>query len=86
MKTKKRPLYYDDEQNQVMYPWKKWFRMRSVTLVHGTDFDCLVHSMAQQVRNAARKYGYRVHMVVNQHSISFSPENLGRKEGKRNGS
>lgn len=70
---KRRPPHYDAERNQVVYPWKRWFSKKGATvLVRRRDYQCLTHSMAQQVRNAARLYGYRVHIIVGDASVTFS--------------
>jgi len=42
----------------VRYPWDSWFTkctFRSHKLTKGKDFQCQTHSMAVQIRNAAKK-------------------------------
>jgi hypothetical protein len=46
------------------YPWRRWFRMPEFVLRRYTDFNGMAHSMGQQVRNAASKYGVRVGISV----------------------
>jgi hypothetical protein len=44
----------------VRHPWEKWFSKKSFRLIRGKHFNGMVHSMAQQVRNAASARGLRV--------------------------
>lgn len=36
------------------YPWDDWLRGTTLSLRKGIHFDCQIHGMAQQIRNAAR--------------------------------
>lgn len=55
------------------YPWKKWFAKEgTVTLQQGKHFDCLVHSMAQQIRNAAYRHGVQVSLVLEEKKIGLN--------------
>lgn len=49
------------------YPWGRWFRLPEFVLRRYADFNGMAHSMGQQIRNAASKYGVRV-------GISVSPD------------
>lgn len=46
------------------YPWRRWFRLPEFVLRRYTDFNGMAHTMGQQVRNAAAKYGVRVGIRV----------------------
>jgi hypothetical protein len=46
------------------YPWRRWFRMPEFVITRYTDFNGMAHSMGQQVRNAASRYGVRVGISV----------------------
>ena len=45
-----------------LYKWDEWFRRRRVTLRRGKDFTCGIGTMIQQLRNAASKRGYAIHV------------------------
>jgi hypothetical protein len=47
----------NDKLHRIRYPWKRWFSQKKTTLVQGKHFQCQIHSMAQQIRNTAPKYG-----------------------------
>ena len=49
------------------HPWDKWFKRKRFKLIAGKHYDCMTHSMAQQVRNAAFDRGIEV-------SITIKPE------------
>lgn len=51
------------------YPWLKWLKKKKLYLKRGKDFEALPHSMAQQLRNAAFRYGYVVSVKVGENSI-----------------
>lgn len=55
-----------------IYPWKKWFKKRKFTVEEGADYECMTHSMAQQIRNAA--YRHRVHVSLTLHHNSIDVE------------
>ncbi len=42
------------------YRWDDWFGMGRFTLLRGRDYACEQMSMAQQVRNAAARRGFRI--------------------------
>lgn len=46
------------------YNWDKWFQKKSFKLVKGVDYECMTHSMAQQVRNEAAKRGFYVSVKI----------------------
>ena len=47
------------------YPWDDWFRRkRPFVLVQDVDFECMMHSMAQQVRSAASSRGVLVSLSI----------------------
>lgn len=52
------------------YPWERWFSKRKFTLVKGRHYECQPHSMAQQVRSAASKYGCRVSIKLEGETIT----------------
>ena len=52
-------------QGGTKYPWVQWFqRKKEFELIRGEHFKCLPHSMAQQMRNAAYRHGYRVSISI----------------------
>lgn len=54
-------------QGGVRYPWDKWLRRKKpFRLTQGEDYQGLSHSMQQQVRNAAYRFGYRVSIQTKQ--------------------
>lgn len=61
-----------------LYPWSKWFKLkvgspvRQKTLIRGVHFDCMPHSMAQQVRNAAYKRGRRVSIQIEEDCLKIT--------------
>ena len=69
----------------AMYPWEKWFERatkRRVSLNRGREFECLPHSMAQQLRNAAYRHRYKVSVDIHEDSISFEALEMGIEEGE----
>ena len=46
------------------YPWDRWFRRKRFTLVKNKDYDCMTHSMAIQVRQAAWKREIQVSVRI----------------------
>lgn len=63
-------------RSRMIYNWKKWLKSKRFTLKKGKDFNCLPHSLAQQCRNAAYRYGYKVSINIYEDSI----EVFSRKE------
>ena len=51
-------------QSGVLYPWLEWLKRGDLILTQGKDFNCLPHSMSQQLRNAAFRHNYRVSIDV----------------------
>lgn len=47
---------------KVRHPWAEWFGRKKVVLVRGKHFLCQPHSMAVQIRAAARRQ--RLHVKV----------------------
>lgn len=55
------------KKKPVRYPWDKWLAYkREYRLKKGKDFDCMVHSMSVQVRNAAYRRGMSVQVVIDE--------------------
>lgn len=48
------------KSKQVRYPWDRWLSKRRTTLRRGRDFQCQLHSMGVQMRNAALLRGIPV--------------------------
>lgn len=44
------------------YPWSEWFEQKRLRAVGGRDYRCTQRSFVQQLRNAATKMGYLVHV------------------------
>lgn len=53
------------KQLMTRYPWNEWFSEDHFTLRKGDDFDCEVHSMGVQIRNAAYKRKFKVSVHLN---------------------
>ena len=51
-------------QKAKAYPWDRWFKKKRFTLVRGVHYECMTHSMAQQVRDAACQRGVGVHVKI----------------------
>lgn len=45
---------------RAIYPWDRWFRAGSFTLVAGDHYSCATHGMMQMVRARAAERGVRV--------------------------
>lgn len=56
-------------RGKKLYQWEKWFKSKKFTLKKGKDYECLTHSIAQQCRNAAFRYGYLVSIKVFENKI-----------------
>jgi hypothetical protein len=55
----------------VRYPWDKWLgKKQAYTLQRGRDFNCKVHGMAAQLRNAASKRGMSVSIAIEGDSLT----------------
>ena len=52
-----------------LYPWERWFSQKSFRIIRGKHFDCQVHGMAQQIRNAASYYGVGVSISVEAETV-----------------
>jgi hypothetical protein len=66
-------------KEKIRYPWHRWLsRQNRLTLVHGKDFGCQPHSMAQQCRNAALQLGVQLSIRINGDTLTII--NKGRKE------
>lgn len=55
-----------------VYPWGDWLKKSAFTLKQGRDFDCMPHSMAQQVRNTARKYQKKVSVKIEEDTLKVT--------------
>ena len=57
------------------YPWEKWMNSdERTTLRRGRDYDCMTHSMAQQVRMEATRWGLSVSIQIADDGKSLSFE------------
>lgn len=63
-------------QGNLEYPWEVWLKRRVIRLKHGVHYDCMEHSMAQQLRNAARVYGYKVKISITPSGLVAIPTKL----------
>ena len=50
----------------VRYDWNRWFKRKSFTLRKGKHYQCMPHSMAVQVRNAAARRGLVVRVFIDE--------------------
>lgn len=70
-----------------IYPWNDWFKRAEFTLertrgkVKG-DYDCMPHSMAQQIRTAASRYGKRVSIKFDEDRLTVTVEKANAKGRK----
>lgn len=46
------------------YPWLRWFGQLHFTLKKGRDYDCRTDTMANMVRQAAARHGYKVSILI----------------------
>ena len=46
------------------YPWDEWFSCSNFQIRHGEHYDCRSDSMAQQVRQAAKRKGFTVKITI----------------------
>ncbi len=56
----------------MKYDWDKLFKRKKFTIVRGRDFHCQMHSMAQQVRNAAVAREKHVSVNINEDVITVT--------------
>lgn len=69
-------LEVEEVHKNAVYPWDKWLgKKRPFEIRQGVDFSCQLHSMAQQIRNVAKKRGLRVSLHLKGMSITI--KNLG---------
>lgn len=55
----------------AIYPWDKWMNRKTpLKLVRGRDYHCQPHSMAQQCRNAAGRYGVSISVSIEDGTIT----------------
>lgn len=43
-----------------IYKWEEWFKERDFTIHRGRDYVCSQSGMAQQIRQAATRFGVRI--------------------------
>lgn len=62
------------------YPWDEWLKpgSRDVVIVRGEDYRGRSHGMASTIRQAARKRGLSVSLVVGQGRITIKTHNPNR--------
>lgn len=78
-----------------IYPWNKWFSKtrftvcrKKTTIIQGEtrvergDYDCMPHSMAQQIRTAASRYGKRVSIKFDEDRLTVTVEEA-RAKGRK---
>lgn len=69
---------------RAKYPWDKWLAYkRSYWLCRGEHFDCMLHSMGVQIRNAATARSMRVRVVIDEKEKALHVTNLKRKRSKK---
>lgn len=51
------------------YPWEYWFSHNEILLEKRVHYESLDHGFAQYIRRAARRYGYKVSLVVSEGKI-----------------
>ncbi len=69
-----------------IYDWDDLFsREGYTTLTKGKDYDCLTHSMAQQIRNEAKNRRVRVTISITETGLSFRVGLKIRKTRKESG-
>jgi len=61
------------KQGVPSYPWRYWMTRRvNLRLVQREDFFCAPYIMAQQIRNAAARYGVTVSISIQDKEVSVS--------------
>lgn len=74
----------------IRHPWDRWFcrgpyrdrgPFRRVCLRRIRDYDCMPHSMAVQIRNAAAARGLHVSVRIEEDVITVTPLRRRRKKG-----
>lgn len=53
------------------YPWEKWMNSEETTLRRRIDYDCMTHSMAQQIRMEAARWDLSVSIQIADDSQSL---------------
>lgn len=54
------------------YPWEEWFAQGKFTVYRDVDFNGMLYTMAQQVRNAANRLGCRVNIKLDESEGSIT--------------
>lgn len=70
--SKKRERYR--ELTAKLYPWGDLFQANRFKLEQGVHFSCTVSGMAQQVWNAAQKYGKKVSIQTDDKILTVTVE------------
>lgn len=61
------------------HPWNTWFSKPLFRLTKGVHFDCQVHSMVVQVRNAATNRGLKVIIELFDNTITVTQRKVNGK-------
>lgn len=56
----------------VRYPWDDWFALGSFRLVRGQHFAGAPHGMVQTARVAADRRGIRIHVAVQDETLTIN--------------
>ena len=59
-----------DNTPLTRHPWKAWFKRKKFTLTRGVDFNCQVHSMGVQIRQAAVRFDISVAVFIDEDTIT----------------
>ncbi len=72
------------KKKQYRHPFDKWFKRKNFKLVRGKHFNCMIHCMNVQLRNAAARRNIRLSINVDGNTLHVSNLSLiGVKKGKR---
>jgi hypothetical protein len=64
----------------TIHPWEVWFSKPSVRIKRGKQFTCQPHSMAVQVRNAAKLRGLRVSVLIQESVLAITVLNFRKRK------
>ncbi len=62
----------DSKKYGSRYPWARWFKSKQFTLLRGQDYFYQTYTMAQQVRNAAKRFNKIVEINMHEDGGGFT--------------
>ena len=69
--------------NRRIYDWEKLLTQSRFVMRRGKHFpgECMTHNMAQQIRNAAARYGAKVSIEISEETIRVAVKKKACKDG-----